>query len=81
MRWWSQLWSADTVANFPRLKSIINFEEAKVENNLWKDWRVTTNATILQNYLKEINENGIPNRMLWAQSLTYGCDGQVTIKG
>ncbi len=81
MRWWSQLWSASTATNFPLLKSIVNFEEAKEESNLWKDWRVTRNETILHNYLLDIKKDDIPTRMLWAGgALTYECDGKVTIK-
>ena len=75
--WWRQIWSKEVHENFPLVKLILNFEEAKFENGRFKDWRVTWNATILNEYIRDNIEGEPSNRIIWSTDLTWNCSGSI----
>ena len=74
--WWRQVWSDQVFARFPLIKLILNFEEAKVENRRFRDWRITWNETVLAAYKKDM-QGDQGKHMIWSLDLTWNCGGIV----
>jgi hypothetical protein len=78
-QWWRQIWNPAIFEKYPNLKSIVMFEEAKVEDGHWKDWRITANASVRAAFVADL-QNGLSSRIVWASELTYLTNGTVTMK-
>ncbi|KAI9017190.1 glycoside hydrolase superfamily [Gaertneriomyces semiglobifer] len=74
--WWTQTLSPETIARFPKLKLMVNFEERKDENGALKDWALTTNDAVLTPYLNYL-DTADKGHMIWADGLKFACGGQV----
>ena len=77
--WWKQIWSPAIFEKYPNLKSIVMFEEAKIEDGYWKDWRITANESVRSAFLADL-DIGISPRQVWASELTYFNNGTVALK-
>lgn len=76
--WWRQLWSKEVHDRFPLVKLILNFEEAKFEEGSFKDWRVTWNKTILDEYIRDNIQGEPKDRIIWSTDITWNCTGFVS---
>ncbi|KAJ3172788.1 hypothetical protein HK101_011126 [Irineochytrium annulatum] len=83
--WWEQVFSQDTLTNFPLLKLVVNFEEAKPVPPNMKDWTVTNpfgndTSGVAQAFNQKMQSFG-PNMLFGGQSMQFGCDGSVALTG
>ncbi|KAI8618751.1 glycoside hydrolase superfamily [Chytriomyces sp. MP71] len=74
--WWSQLFSATTLARFPNFKLAVNFEEMKFLNDFTRDWRLTNDTAVRASFVKQLSQ--FPQNQQ-ASAFTYGCDGSVKL--
>ncbi|KAI9095590.1 glycoside hydrolase superfamily [Phlyctochytrium arcticum] len=75
--WWQQTLNPATLARYPELKLIVNFEEAKAENGFNKDWAVTHNPAIRAEYAKYLSS--ISSNVLFSNQLRVDCAGAIKL--
>ncbi|KAI8611807.1 glycoside hydrolase superfamily [Chytriomyces sp. MP71] len=79
--WWSQVFSQDTMKNYPRVKLAVQYEEAKPlaldGEAAFQDWRVTNNTETMNWWNGFIG--GFKSNLRDASQLVYNCDGSITI--
>jgi hypothetical protein len=76
--WWQQIFSANTLQQYPNLKLYVNFEEAKTESGYVRDWAVTVQSDVAAAFTSHINS--FKSSLLTADQLTYACDGSIKIQ-
>jgi hypothetical protein len=74
------LWHTDNRFEFPKLKAVTYFEEAKPEEGMWKDWRITANSTVLNGFLSDLSSGLGTKQMLWTNNITIFYNGSIGIK-
>jgi hypothetical protein len=71
--WYTQLFSAETLAEMPNLKYVASFEEAKQDaGNEFRDWRVTADGPTLKAFQSVFA--GQPN-VVYGNQFTVPCSG------
>jgi beta-mannanase len=76
--WWTQLYSQETRALFPKLKAIIHFEERKADaDSEIRDWRILANPSVRDAFVTDMN--AIRRQVLFANDMKYECDGSITV--
>ncbi|KAI9346773.1 glycoside hydrolase superfamily [Zopfochytrium polystomum] len=78
MAWWDQVFSADTISNYPLLQVVVNFEEQKTLNNYIRDWRLLNNTSVKNSFFQKITS--FSSNLVSGPNLVYGCDGSVKMK-
>ena len=76
--WWSQIFARSLQTQFPLLKAIVYFEEAKIEQEMWKDWRVTGNTTVRAAFMRDYVSSAQPN-FLWFSDVFFNGNGSAGI--
>lgn len=78
--WWQQC-MASTLAKFPRLKAITQFEEKKSDDGvLIKDWRVLNNQDTRNSYINDFGVFVSKSNLLTSNQLNYTCNGAIKFK-
>ncbi|KAJ3074168.1 hypothetical protein HDU98_011920 [Podochytrium sp. JEL0797] len=84
--WYKQIMSTSVLAQFPKLKLVVSYEDRKQQDPLmlnanpypWNDFKVTNTTSQLSWWVPFLN--GFKANMLEGTDLKYGCDGSVTRK-
>ncbi|KAI8816231.1 glycoside hydrolase superfamily [Fimicolochytrium jonesii] len=75
--WWTQTLNPATLASLPRLKLLVNFEEAKVEDGVAKDWSLTGNVGVREAYDAFLGTSGA--QLVWGDRVRLACDGSLEV--
>ncbi|KAJ3024544.1 UNVERIFIED_CONTAM: hypothetical protein HDU68_008027 [Siphonaria sp. JEL0065] len=77
--WWNQLLSASTMAKFPKMKLVVNFEETKpgwpLGTEVSQNWKVANTTSQISMFTGLLNTY-MPT-LLQSKDLVYSCDGKV----
>ncbi|KAJ3409740.1 hypothetical protein HDV05_004279 [Chytridiales sp. JEL 0842] len=73
--WWRQMYSAETIQNFPLLKLFVNFEERKVEAGQIRDWAVGNTTEVLTPFVQDMRP--FAGNLVQGDRMKFECSGAV----
>ncbi|KAJ3287420.1 hypothetical protein HDU79_005704 [Rhizoclosmatium sp. JEL0117] len=79
VEWYSSIMNPTSLANYPKLKLVVNFEEEKVLGGLYRDWRITNDSSIITAMLSLFK--GWSTHMKEGNQFDYHCNGAVVLNG
>lgn len=75
--WWRQVFSAETLRDFPLIKLVVWFEETKSDGAEIRDWQVTNDGKTLASFIDDTNALNANSTLGFAQNFKYKCNGQI----
>ncbi|KAJ3114084.1 hypothetical protein HDU96_002579 [Phlyctochytrium bullatum] len=77
--WWQQVWSPETMAAWPKLKLVVQFEESKWQHEKFQNWAVTNASTsdVLPAFNKFIEDSR--QNLILGKDMRFKCDGSIVL--